>query len=84
MSTDGCTKQFLDGLKSRELLLRLTWDEWLAIEPPYADRKLGTADAWIRYQRNGYDWDMHGTLLYAGKRDGSSPSFCFLSWRRGQ
>ena len=55
MSTDGFTRKFLDGLKSRELLLQLTWDEWLTVQPPYSNGKLTTADAWVRYQRNGYD-----------------------------
>ena len=56
------TAKFLDGLKSNELLLRLTWDEWLGIEAPYNSNSVTTADAWIRYHRNGYDWDMHGTV----------------------
>lgn len=62
MSSAGITQTFLGGLKSRELLLNLTWDQWLAIAPPYADSGVATQDVAVRYQRNGYDWDMHGTL----------------------
>src|SRR6476646_7093124 len=56
---NSATEKFLVGLTSNELLLRLTWDEWLGIEAPYDATKVTTADAWTRYHRNGYDWDMH-------------------------
>jgi hypothetical protein len=35
MSSTEVTEKYLDGLQSRELLLKLTWDEWLALPPPY-------------------------------------------------
>ncbi len=63
MTTDGITETFLAGLNSKDLLLKLTWDEWLAIQPPYSDRPFTLSDATVRYRRNGYDWDMHGTLF---------------------
>ena len=84
MSMNSATEKFLTGLKSNDLLLKLTWDEWLAIEPPYSATQVTTTDAWTRYQRNGYDWDMHGTLIHAGKRNRSASGFRFLSRRRGQ
>ncbi len=49
-------------MKSNELLLKFTWDDWLAITPPYSDGKFTSTEVTARYQRNGYDWDMHGTL----------------------
>ena len=61
--TTGITEKFLSALKSNELLLKLTWDEWLAIEPPYASREFELTESTVRYSRNGYDWDMHGTLF---------------------
>jgi hypothetical protein len=57
------TEKFLAGLKSNELLLKLSWDEWLALQPPYSDREFTLVDATVRYRRNGYEWDMHGTLF---------------------
>jgi alpha/beta hydrolase family protein len=63
MTIQGISESFLSGLKSNELLLKLTWDEWLAIQPPYADRGFTLADTTVRYTRNGYEWDMHGTLF---------------------
>ena len=38
MTTNESLKNFLPDSNSSELLLKLTWDEWLAIEPPYSDR----------------------------------------------
>jgi hypothetical protein len=78
MSTPGITEQYLDGLRSRELLLTLTWDEWLAIQPPYPDGSFTTADATARYQRNGYDWDMHGTLFTPEKETDAHRGFVFF------
>lgn len=78
MSTDDFTEQFLAGLKSRELLLRLTWEQWLSIQPPYADRPLIAADAWIRYRRNGYDWDMHGTVYTPEQETDARRAFVFF------
>jgi pimeloyl-ACP methyl ester carboxylesterase len=78
MSSAGITEQYLDGLKSRELLLKLTWDEWLAIQPPYTDGKFTTADATARYRRNGYEWDMHGTLFTPEKERDPGRGFVFF------
>ncbi|MBI1996862.1 MAG: alpha/beta fold hydrolase [Deltaproteobacteria bacterium] len=62
MSSTGVAQTFLEGLKSRGLLLKLTWDEWVAIAPPYPEGNFSTRDVTVRYQRNGYDWDIHGTF----------------------
>ena len=74
----GINEKYLNGLKSAELLLELTCDEWLAITPPYSDGKFGTADATVRYQRNGYDWDMHGTLYTPDKETDPRRAFVFF------
>ncbi len=75
MSTAGVTEKYLAALKSRELLLKLTWDEWLALTPPYANGKFSTADVTVRYDRNGYDWDMHGTMYSPEKEPDSNRAF---------
>src|SRR5512147_1100766 len=62
MANAGMSEKYLAGLKSNDLLLNFTWEEWLAITPPYAERKFTSTEVTARYQRNGYDWDMHGTL----------------------
>jgi pimeloyl-ACP methyl ester carboxylesterase len=78
MSTTEVIEQYLDGLKARELLLKLTWDEWLSIRPPYPDGRFTTADATARYQRNGYDWDMHGTLFTPEQERDPGRGFVFF------
>ncbi len=78
MSMNGATEKFLAGLQSGELLLKLTWDEWLAIQPPYPDGRLTTTDAWARYRRNGHDWDMHGTLYTPEKEADPRRAFVFF------
>lgn len=56
------TEKYLAALNGRDLLFTLTWDEWLAIGAPYDAVSFSSAETWARFQRNGYDWDMHGTL----------------------
>ncbi|MGH7771627.1 MAG: alpha/beta fold hydrolase [Candidatus Binatia bacterium] len=55
-------EKLLDHLNSKELLLRLSWEEWLAVTPPYKEEKFSIEEVTARFQRNGYDWDMHGCL----------------------
>src|SRR6185369_14830818 len=56
-------QKYLDGLKSDQLLLKLTWDEWLALQAPRENVGFSIEDVTTRYHRNGYDWDMHGSLF---------------------
>jgi pimeloyl-ACP methyl ester carboxylesterase len=55
-------ERFLDHLNSRELLLRLSWEEWLAVTAPYREGKFAIEEVTVRFERNGYEWDMHGSL----------------------
>ena len=78
MSIPRVIERYLDGLKARELLIKLAWAEWQAIQPPYTDGKFTTADAWIHYRRNGYDWDMHGTLFTPQNETDPQRAFVFF------
>ena len=78
MPTAENTGKYLAGLKSNELLLKLTWEEWLAIAPPYTDGNFTTQDVTTRYKRNGYDWDMHGTLYTPAKELDGKRAFVFF------
>ena len=71
-------EKFLANLGSTELLLTLNWDEWLTIEAPYSDVKISSQDVVARYNRNGYDWDIHGTLFTAEKELDSNRAFVFF------
>jgi len=75
MSSTGIMQTFAEGLKSRELLLKLTWDEWLAVAPPYPQGNFSTRDVTARYRRNGYDWDIHGTLYTPEKETNDKRAF---------
>jgi len=78
MSTATTIEKYIEGLKSGPLLLRLTWDDWLALGAPYTDGKFSSQDVTIRYNRNGYDWDMHGTLFTPERELNDKRAFVFF------
>jgi pimeloyl-ACP methyl ester carboxylesterase len=55
-------EKYLAALDKPDLLFTFTWDEWLGIGAPYDAVSFTTRDATVRFNRNGYDWDMHGTV----------------------
>ncbi|HWO43319.1 MAG TPA: alpha/beta fold hydrolase [Candidatus Eisenbacteria bacterium] len=71
-------EKFLDGLASNALLLKLTWDDWLAIPPPYEDGAFSVEETVARYQRNGYDWDIHGTVYSPRSERDARRAFVFF------
>lgn len=71
-------EKYLDGLDSKELLLRLTWQEWLAVQPPFAEINYSVEEAMVRFRRNGYDWDMHGSLYTPEKEVHPDRAFVFF------
>ncbi len=77
-SPSAAVEKYLSGLDSRELLLTLDWNEWLSLARPYADGEFSTADVTARYPRNGYDWDMHGTLYTPAREVNASRAFVFF------
>lgn len=54
--------KYLAGLDSSELLFKLGWSEWLDVVPPYATTSCRRQEVTARFARNGYDWDVHGSL----------------------
>jgi pimeloyl-ACP methyl ester carboxylesterase len=77
-STAPAIEKYLAGLSSSELLLKFTWEEWLALDAPYADGKFSSRDVTVRYNRNGYDWDMHGTLYSPEAERAGNRAFVFF------
>ena len=71
-------EKFLRQLDLTDLLIKFNWDEWLTIGPPFADVKISNRDVVARYNRNGYDWDMHGTLFTPEKEFVSNRAFVFF------
>jgi len=70
--------KYLAALKSRELLFKLTWEEWLRVYAPYEDGRFSSTDVTVRYHRNGYDWDMHGTFYTPEQERDSRRAFVFF------
>ncbi len=62
MSADQAIKKYKSLLKGRELLIELDWQTYLGIDAPYAATHFNETEVQLRYQRNGYDWDIHGRL----------------------
>ena len=60
-------EKYLKGLDSKDLLITLTWEDWLKFAPPYEERPFTRKEVTTRFSRNGYDWDIHGTLYIPQK-----------------
>ena len=71
-------KKFLDFLNSPQLLLNLNWQEWLAIKPPYPEVGFSIKEVAARFNRNGYDWDMHGSFYRPEKEVDEHWAFVFF------
>src|SRR5918999_4534621 len=70
--------KYLAALNKQDLLITMSWDDWLSIEPAYDIVAFTSNDATVRYNRNGYDWDMHGTLYTPEKEVNAKRAFvCF-------
>ncbi len=70
--------KLLEGLKSKELLLKPSWEDFLAIPAPYEDRPYAREEVIARFNRNGYDWDMHGTVYTPEKETDLQRAFVFF------
>ena len=62
MDSSSSIKKILSGLTGDELLIKLDWDEWLDVNPPYEEVAFKQKDVFTRFNRNGYDWDIQGIL----------------------
>ncbi|HEX2229432.1 MAG TPA: alpha/beta fold hydrolase, partial [Candidatus Binatia bacterium] len=72
------TEKYIAALEKNDLLITMDWNEWLSIDPPYEAVSFTTKEGTVRYNRNGYDWDMHGTLYTPEKEVSSNRAFvCF-------
>ena len=74
-------KTYLDGLQSNELLYRFSWDDFLTVPAPYEATKFSIADVTTRFNRNGYDWDMHGSLYLPDQE--TVPGLAFVVFHGG-
>ena len=50
------TQAFNHSLDGDETLLPVSWEDWLAMPPPYDDGGFSVTEVVERYARNGYEW----------------------------
>lgn len=63
------------NLFGREMLLTPTWDDWLHVKPPFPQQRHSQREVQCRFSRNGYEWDVHSTLLTPENECDSSIAF---------
>ncbi len=69
------TQAFTRALEHDETLVPLTWEEWLAMPAPYETDTFTITEVVERYHRNGYAWDMHGSLYTPNTENNERPAF---------
>ena len=62
MATNDAVNRYLEGIKGKNYLVGVDWEQWLKIEPPYPEVGFTVKEVTARFNRNGYDWDIHGRL----------------------
>lgn len=68
MARAGTIEDIVQSLTCNELLLKMDWEGWLAMSQPYEDVQYSIEGVTTRYARNGYEWDMHGSLYTPEKQ----------------
>jgi pimeloyl-ACP methyl ester carboxylesterase len=77
-TASSAVEEYRDNLSSPDLLIKLSWEDWLAIGQPYDNGGFSQAEVMARYPRNGYDWDMHGTLYAPANETDARRAFVFF------
>lgn len=71
-------RAYIDGLAGTESPVRIPWEQWLVLTPPYQETKFTQKEVTKRYRRNGYDWDIHGSLYTPAREVDPSLAFVFF------
>jgi hypothetical protein len=69
--------KYLGRLAAGDKLIRLTWKQWLELRAPYPETGYTTKELTVRFRRNGYAWDAHGTV-YIPKKEARGKTGFFL------
>ncbi|MDE0212708.1 MAG: hypothetical protein OXN22_01365, partial [Deltaproteobacteria bacterium] len=69
------TQTFTRALEADDTLVPIGWDDWLGMPPPDDDGAYTVTELVERYQRNGYEWDMHGSLYTPARERDDRPAF---------
>lgn len=68
-------ERYLASLQGKDLLIRLDWDQWLGLGAPYDSTAVTRNEVMTRYNRNGFDWDIHGSLFQPAKERDKNIAF---------
>src|SRR5689334_4068932 len=60
-------EKYLKALKGKDLIYYPTWEDWLEVGSPYPEVAYDKKGVQTRFNRNGYDWDIHG-CVYTPKK----------------
>jgi pimeloyl-ACP methyl ester carboxylesterase len=55
-------ESYLAALDQEPLLAKLDWTQWLDLGAPFPTTGFRRRDVVERFSRNGFEWDVHGTL----------------------
>lgn len=75
-SAHSAIEEYQALLNTSALLITVDWVTFLQVDPPYAKTGFSEIEVQARYQRNGYDWDIHGRLYVPDKP--TLPGYSFV------
>lgn len=59
--------RYVSALKRDDVLIPIDWEHWLKLPAPYESVAVEVKEVTARFNRNGYDWDIHGRLYMPAK-----------------
>jgi hypothetical protein len=59
----AASSTLVKSLNGDDVLLKPDWPSWIEIKAPFDSVGYSSQSVQTRFNRNGYDWDVHGTLL---------------------
>lgn len=71
-------RKMLEGLAGGDTLVRLDWDQWLSVNPAFGETQFSKREVTTRFARNGYEWDIHGSLYTPAREVDPSLAFVFF------
>ncbi len=76
IAANDAIKKYLALIEGHEPFIELDWHMYTEIDAPYAATGFSKKELQVRYRRNGYDWDMHGTLYVPARQ--TLPGYSFV------
>jgi hypothetical protein len=71
-------RHYLDGLQGADVLVPLSWEQWLDVTAPHPDIGFSQKEVTARYSRNGYEWVIHGALYTPEREINPDRAFVFF------